>query len=120
MGLPWAHLVVTMITASYNQHTLGKWHTNTGRGPADHPLLQENIISSGFEFIFEEHAVSAVGDAINRLEAAGVLRQRNVGRQRYRVFEAADVIGLFTGLERALASPTGNTATAAPTRRVSR
>jgi len=57
------------------------------------------------------------GEAINRLEAAGILRQRNVGRQRYRVFEAADVIDLFTGLERALASPTGNTATAAPTRR---
>jgi Fic family protein len=60
------------------------------------------------------------GEAVNRLEAAGVLRQRNVGRQRYRVFEAADVVDLFTGLERALASPTGDTATAPPTRRVPR
>ena len=60
------------------------------------------------------------GDAVNRLEAAGILRQRNVGRQRYRVFEAADVVDLFTGLERALASPTGDTATAVPTRRVPR
>jgi hypothetical protein len=58
------------------------------------------------------------GEAINRLEAAGVLRQRNIGRQRYRVFEAGDVVELFTGLERALASPTG--ATAAPKRRVPR
>lgn len=58
------------------------------------------------------------GEAVNRLEAAGILRLRNVGRQRYRVFEAADVVDLFTGLERALASPTGDTATAAPTRRV--
>lgn len=58
------------------------------------------------------------GDAVNRLEAAGILRQRNVGRQRYRVFEATDVVDLFTGLERALASPTGDTAIAAPTRRV--
>jgi Fic family protein len=48
------------------------------------------------------------GEAVNRLEAAGVLRQRNVGRQRYRVFEAVDVIELFTGVERALASPTGH------------
>lgn len=48
------------------------------------------------------------GAAIRRLESAGVLRQRNVGRQRYRVFEAPDVIELFTGLERALASPTGS------------
>ena len=55
------------------------------------------------------------GEAVNRLEAAGVLRQRNVGRQRYRVFEAADVVDLFTGLERALARPTVDTATAAPT-----
>ena len=58
------------------------------------------------------------GEAINRLENVGVLRQRNVARQRYRVFEAADVVDLFTGLERALASPTGNTAAAPPTRRV--
>ena len=58
------------------------------------------------------------GEAINRLEATGILRQRNVRRKRYRVFEAADVVELFTSLERALASPTGNTATAAPTRRV--
>ena len=60
------------------------------------------------------------GEAVNRLEAAGVLRQRNVGRQRYRVFEAAAVVDLFTGLERALASPAGDTIAAAPTRRVPR
>ena len=54
------------------------------------------------------------GEAINRLETAGVLRQRNVGKQRYRVFEAADVVDLFTGLERALASPTDDAAMPAP------
>ncbi len=48
--------------------------------------------------------------ALAEMEAAGILRQRNIGRQRYRVFEASDVIDLFTGLERALASPTRNTA----------
>jgi Fic family protein len=67
-----------------------------------------------------ERSEMRTGEAINRLEAAGVLRQRNVGRQRYRVFEAADVVDLFTGLERALASTTGDTATAPPTRRVPR
>ena len=36
------------------------------------------------------------GGAINRLEAAGILHQRNIGEQRYRVFEATDVIELFT------------------------
>lgn len=48
-------------------------------------------------------------DAVNALARAGILRQRNVGRQRYRVFEATDVLDLFTDLERALASPTGDT-----------
>lgn len=57
-------------------------------------------------------------DAVNTLAAAGILRQRDVGRRRYRVFEATDVLDLFTGLERALASPTGDTATAAPARPV--
>ncbi len=58
------------------------------------------------------------GEAVNRLVAAGILSQRNTGRQRYRVFEATDVVNLFTGLERALASPTGNTVTDPPTRPV--
>lgn len=54
------------------------------------------------------------GEAVNRLEAAGILRQRNIGRQRYRVFEATDVVDLFTGLERALAR---RAATSSATRR---
>ncbi len=58
------------------------------------------------------------GDAINRLVDGGVLRQRNVGQERYRVFEAIDVVELFTGLERALASPTGDTRTDQPNRPV--
>ena len=40
------------------------------------------------------------GEAVNRLEAAGVLHQRNIGRQRYRIFEATGVVELFTGLGR--------------------
>lgn len=57
-------------------------------------------------------------DAVNTLADAGVLTQRNVGRQRYRVFEAGAVLDLFTGLERSLASPTGDTSRDAPVRRV--
>ena len=62
----------------------------------------------------------AAGSAINRLAEAGVLVQRNIGRQRYRIFEAPEVFELFTSLERALASPTGDTATAPPIRPVPR
>jgi hypothetical protein len=59
----------------------------------------------------------AAGSAINRLAEAGILTQRNVGRQRYRVFEASDVLELFTAMERALASPSGDTAKEPPVRR---
>lgn len=38
-------------------------------------------------------------DAVNALAEAGILRQRNVGKQRYRVFEATDVLGLLDGPE---------------------
>ncbi|MCH7667940.1 MAG: Fic family protein [Acidobacteria bacterium] len=60
----------------------------------------------------------AAGAAINRLVEAKILTQRNVGKQRYRIFEAPAVLDLFTSFERALASPTGNTATTAPVRPV--
>ena len=56
------------------------------------------------------------GSAINRLTEAGVLTQRNIGKQRYRVFEATGVLGLFTMLERSLASPAGDTMTSPPNR----
>lgn len=60
----------------------------------------------------------AAGSAVNRLAEAGILIQRNIGRQRYRIFEAPEVLELFTSLERALASPTGDTATDPPVRPV--
>ena len=44
-------------------------------------------------------------NAINRLLEAGVLTQRNIGKQRYRIFEAPDVIDLLAELERVLSSP---------------
>ena len=58
----------------------------------------------------------AAGAAINRLLDTGILTQRNVGKQRYRIFEAPAVLELFTSLERAPASPGGDTATDAPVR----
>jgi len=60
----------------------------------------------------------ATGAAVNRLAEAGILTQRNIGKQRYRIFEAPQVLELFTALERALASPTGDTATEPPVRSV--
>ncbi|QDV09710.1 Adenosine monophosphate-protein transferase SoFic [Planctomycetes bacterium Poly30] len=58
------------------------------------------------------------GDAIDTLLDAGILVQRNVGRERYRVFEVPEVLDLFTSLERRLASPEGDTFASPVTRRV--
>jgi Fic family protein len=62
----------------------------------------------------------AAGSAVNRLVETEILVQRNIGKQRYRIFEAPEVLELFTSLERALASPAGDTATEPPVRPVPR
>jgi Fic family protein len=59
----------------------------------------------------------ATNEAMGRLEEAKVVKQVNVGR-RNRAFEAPELIKTFTDLERQLASPTGDTRSATPTRRV--
>ena len=57
--------------------------------------------------------------AIDRLVAAGVLVQVNVGRCN-RAFEAPELIDGFTALERRMASPLGDTLVSQPTRDVPR
>jgi Fic family protein len=64
-------------------------------------------------------STQATNEAITRLTEAKVLSQTTVGR-RNRVFEAPEVIRAFTDLERRLASPSGDTRTAPPARRVPR
>ena len=46
-----------------------------------------------------------VGPAINTLVGAGILTQRNVGRQRYRLFEAPTVLTLWMAADAELAAP---------------
>jgi hypothetical protein len=64
-------------------------------------------------------SVPAANDAVGRLVAAKVVSQSTIGR-RNRAFEASELIRAFTDLERRLASPTGDTRSSAPTRRVPR
>ena len=59
----------------------------------------------------------ATNQAMDRLVAAGVLVQVNVGR-RNRAFEAPELIDAFTALERQLASPAGDTLVSRPVRNV--
>jgi len=79
---------------------LGRVRTNSS---AD-LLLQ---VLPGAPLVSVESASALIGrskarttGAVNALADAGILRQRNIGKQRYRVFEATDVLDLFTGLER--------------------
>lgn len=67
-----------------------------------------------------ERSDVAAGSAVNRLAEARILVQRDIGKQRYRIFEAPEVLELFTSLERALASRTADTATEPPLRPVPR
>lgn len=60
-------------------------------------------------------SVQAVNEAIPKLVAAGVLKQTTIGK-RNRGFEAPELIGLFTELERQLASPEGDTRFSGPSR----
>ena len=101
------------------------WRSKLGRVRADSSTDLLLRVLPGAPIVTAQSASALIGrskaratDAVNALAEAGVLRQRNVGRQRYRVFEATEVLDLFTGLERALASPTGNTMSAQPARLV--
>lgn len=102
-----------------------RWRTHVGRIRSGSALDLLLAALPGVPLVTVDSAAAlvgrsgvAAGTAVNRLVDAGVLVQRNVGRQRYRVYEAPGVLALFTSLERALASPTGDTLTAAPVRPV--
>ena len=101
------------------------WRSKLGRVRANSSTDLLLRFLPGVPIVTVESASKLIGrskarttDAVNALAEAGVLRQRNVGRQRYRVFEATEVLDLFTGLERALASPTGDTSSSRPVRHV--
>lgn len=101
------------------------WRQRLGRVRANSSTDLLLKVLPGAPVVSVESASALIGrskarttGAVNALAEAGILRQRNVGRQRYRVFEATDVLDLFTGLERMLASATGDTVSAAPSRNV--
>jgi Fic family protein len=59
----------------------------------------------------------ATNQAVERLVKENILTSSRAGR-RNRAFEASELISAFTDFERGLASPTGDTRVAPPTRRV--
>jgi len=78
------------------------------------PIL---TVNSAAELI--GRSTQATNEAVKRLTRARALSQTTVGR-RNRAFEAPEVMRAFTDLERRLASPSGDTRTAPPSRRAPR
>lgn len=102
----------------------GRWLDRLGavRSKSATDLLLRAL--PGAPVVTVESAAALIGrtfnpanEAIERLVAAGILRQTTLGK-RNRAFESPDVIRAFTALERQLASPTGDTRQSQPTRLV--
>jgi Fic family protein len=106
---------IDALTAGWRQR-LGRVRANSSTDLLLKVLPGAPLVSVESASVLIGRSKARTTEAVNALAEAGILRQRNVGRQRYRVFEATDVLDLFTGLERMLASPTGDTASAAPSR----
>mgnify|MGYP001575630458 FL=1 len=99
-----------------------RWRKNLGRVRAGSAVELLLGILPGAPIVSVNTAADLIGrsfqatnQAITRLDAAGVVRQINLGR-RNRAYEARAIIDAFTALERQLASPNGNTASAPPRR----
>lgn len=65
-----------------------------------------------------ERSLRATIDAVKRLTDAGIVTPVHVGRQRRQLYEAREIIDVFTALERQLASPAGDTRIEPPNRPV--
>ncbi len=102
---------------------IAAWRLKLGRVRANSSTDLLLRVLPGAPIVTVESASKLIGrskarttDAVNALAEAEVLRLRNIGRQRYRVFEATEALDLFTDLERTLASPKGNTRSDRPVR----
>ncbi len=75
------------------------------------------VVSISSAATLMQRSFQAANEAMNRLEAAGVVKQINLGR-RNRAFEAPDIIDAFAAFERQLSSSTGDRRSAPPDRPV--
>lgn len=67
-GLAMASIVAAVKISVFNEEQLRMWHDETGRGPADHPLLQLDNPDWGFRNLTQDEA-----EAIDRLHLEGTL-----------------------------------------------
>lgn len=71
-GLAMANLINALKVALYNEEQLRLWHERTGKGPADHPLLQPDAHDWGFSDLTEEQAKAIDARYLNDEEPAPV------------------------------------------------
>ena len=93
-----------------------RWRERIGRTRRDSSSMLLLDALPGAPVMSVKTAASLIGRstvntnaAIKRLMEVGVLNQRNIGKQRYRIFEAPEVIDLITRLEQVLTSPNPDT-----------
>ena len=108
---------ISKITAKWRE-SIGRVRAKSGTDLLLQVLPGAPIVSVQSASMLIGRSKARTTDAVRTLVEAGVLKQRNIGRKRDRVFEASRVLDLFTGLERALASPTGDTLVDRPNRAV--
>jgi Fic family protein len=102
-----------------------EWRARLGPVRSDAAALKLIDVLPGAPVVTLASAQSMVGrslratiDAMNRLSTAGVVTPAHLGRQRKQIYEAREIIDIFTALERQLASPAGDTVIEPPARPV--
>ena len=103
----------------------GGWRTRLGPVRSDAAALKLIEILPGAPVITLASAQSMIDrslratiDAMRRLSDAQVVTPAHLGRQRKQIYEAREIIDVFTALERQLASPAGDTQIEPPARPV--
>ena len=101
----------------------GEWRTRLGPVRSDAAALRlidilpgAPVMTLASAHLMIHPSLRATIDAMKRLSDAGVVTPAHVGRQRKQIYEAREIIDVFTALERQLASPAGDTQIESPLR----
>lgn len=101
------------------------WRERLGSIRADSAAMRLLEVLPGAPVITLASARAMIGrslpttmEGMRRLVEAGIVSPVNLGRQRKQIYEAREIIDVFTALERQLASPAGDTKVQRPNRPV--
>lgn len=86
-GLTMATLIAGLKVAVYNEETIRTWHERTGRGPAGHPLLQDDPAYHGFGHLTEEQAAAINQQHVVALGAPSIPAPRTTSEAAQSVAE---------------------------------